>query len=91
MKCIILALAGFFVISVSGIAPPARAEEKKDAKQLFESKCRICHSIKKAESKRKTKEGWRETVTRMKDARKAPITNDEAEMIIDYLSQEYGK
>ena len=91
MKWIIFALPAVFVISLSGIAPPVWAEEKKDAKQLFESKCRICHSVKKPKSKRKTKKGWRETVTRMKDARKAPITDDEAEIIIDYLSQRYGK
>lgn len=38
----------------------------------------------------KTKEGWEATVMRMKDENDAPISNEEARIIIDYLAENYG-
>ena len=78
----------FLLVSVS----PAYGEEKKvEAKSLFEDKCSSCHSIDRPKSKKKTKEGWEKTVMRMKNVNGCPITDDQAKMIIHYLSENYGK
>ena len=90
MRATIFLTAALFFASLLIPLPLIAAEEKGDARKLVEGKCGICHSIKKVQSKQKTKEGWRETVLRMKNDRKAPITNDEAGIIIDYLAKEYG-
>jgi len=67
------------------------AEEKGNAKLLFESKCGTCHSVEKPKSQRKTKGEWETTVMRMKNVNMAPISSKEAKDIIDYLATRYGK
>ena len=75
----------------------AFAEEKKIALQdwsraekLFEAKCKLCHSIDRPKNTKKTYEGWKSTVTRMRSY--APvITDEQAELIIDYLAHHYGR
>lgn len=64
---------------------------KADAKSLFKQKCSLCHSLKKAESERKTAKEWEKTVMRMKNANGCPISDEQAKAIINYLSQHYGK
>ena len=89
---VLILLSG--MIALSGSWQPASASEydkQVKARQLFESKCGLCHSIDRPRSKNKTKEEWRTTVMRMKDTNSAPITDEEAEMIIDHLSENYGK
>jgi len=81
-------------IALSGSWQPAGASEddkQVKARQLFESKCGLCHSIDRPGSKNKTKEEWRTTVMRMKNVNRAPITAEEAEAIIDHLAENYGK
>jgi cytochrome c5 len=73
-------------VSVQG----SGAEEGSGAKDLFENKCSICHSIDRPKSKKKTQEGWETTVLRMKTVNGAPVTDEEAQTIIDYLSENYG-
>jgi cytochrome c5 len=68
----------------------ASHEEKVNVEQLFESKCSLCHSIERPKSKKKSKEGWKTTVMRMKNKNGCPITDEEAQMIIDYLADKYG-
>lgn len=65
-------------------------EEGGNAKALFEQKCSVCHSIDRPKSKKKSKEGWGATVTRMKNINRAPVTEEEAQMIINFLAQHYG-
>ncbi len=84
----------FFIISflTSFVTLVYSAEEQKvDVVALFEQKCNICHSTERIKSKRKTKNEWESTVTRMKNVNRAPITDEEAKIIIDYLSKSYGK
>lgn len=73
--------------SLQGIS----AGKEKNAKQLFERKCSTCHSIEKPKSKAKTKAEWKSTVMRMKNVNMAPISEEEATIIIDYLAEHYGK
>ncbi len=62
-----------------------------DGSALFESKCGLCHSIDRPKSKKKSEEGWRKTVMRMKNVNKCPISDEEATAIIKYLSKTYSK
>ena len=67
------------------------AEVKKNAKDLFEEKCSTCHSIGRPKSKTKTKDEWEITVMRMNNMHGAPITEEQARLIIGYLAENYGK
>ena len=75
----------------------AFAEEKKGrqqdwsvAEKLFETKCKLCHSIDRPKNAKKTYEEWKNTIMRMKSY--APVLTDEqAELITDYLSHHYGR
>lgn len=89
MKLIVIILAGS-ALFISGLFNVAAAEDI-NAKELFESKCSICHSIERPKSKKKTRTGWETTVMRMKNSNGAPITDEEAKIIIDYLAAEYGE
>ena len=84
---ITLCLSGllFFVFSVTF------AYSAEDAKALFEKKCSACHSSDRPKSKQKTAEEWQTTVMRMKNVNGGPITDVEAQIIIDYLTRNYGK
>ena len=69
----------------------AGAMETSDPEGLYEKKCSICHVIERSKSKKKSENGWRNTVMRMKNSNGAPITDEEAEIIIRHLADEYGK
>lgn len=76
---------------LSGTAVFSDEEKDTDAGALFESKCSLCHSISRPKSKKKSAEGWRSTVMRMKNSNNCPITDEEAGKIINYLTEHYGK
>ena len=78
-----LILAGFVLVT-------PHKSEGVDAKALFESKCKICHSIERPKSKNKSSDGWKNTVMRMKNVNGCPITDAEAELIIKHLAENYG-
>jgi cytochrome c2 len=58
-----------------------------DAKALFENRCSMCHPIDKS----KSGEEWRQTVMRMKARAGDRISDQEAEIIIKYLTEIRGK
>lgn len=64
--------------------------EAPDPAKLYEKKCSICHVIERSNSKKKSEKGWKKTVMRMKN-NGAPITDEEAEIIIRHLTDNYGK
>lgn len=91
---IILSLVMCSVLFVSGLWHQALAssnEGKDKVEQLFESKCSLCHSVDRPKSKKKSKTGWETTVMRMKNKNGLTITDEEANMIINYLADKYGK
>jgi len=61
-----------------------------DPASLYEKKCSICHVIERSNSKKKSEKNWRKTVMRMKK-NGAPITDEEAEIIIRHLADTYGR
>jgi len=67
------------------------AEEDNDVKKLFAKKCGMCHPTDKPKSKEKSKADWEKTVMRMKNVNRAPINDEEANVIIEYLAEHYGK
>ena len=87
-KMVVYAITLMFI---SVAATTGYGEEKKvDAKTLFEKNCSRCHTIERPKSKKKTKEAWEKTVMRMKNVNGCPITDEEAKIIIGYLSENYG-
>jgi len=81
----------FLVFCFFPFSWPPQSRAEGSGKDLFEKKCSTCHSIQRAKSKRKTREQWEATVMRMKDRNRAPISAEEARIIIDYLVKSYGK
>ncbi len=71
----------------------AQQEQKEltQPQQLFETKCSQCHSLDLPRSNRSDRKGWEETVGRMRVSYGCKLTNAEAEIIVDYLTREYGK
>ena len=80
---IIIFLAGVVLVTPN-------KSEGVDAKALFESKCKLCHSIERPKSKKKSADAWKNTVMRMKNINGCPITDEEAGIIIKYLTDHYG-
>lgn len=81
-------------ILIAGMISSVAAEEKADitaAKALFETKCSMCHTTARATSANKTRADWESTVMRMKNSNGAPISEDEAQMIINFLAGEFGE
>ncbi len=92
-KRIIVSLLASSAIALSGVWHHSQASEEGgriNAEQLFERKCSICHSISRPKSKKKSKQGWTSTVMRMKNKNGCPITDEEAEAIINYLAEKFG-
>lgn len=59
-------------------------------KELFETKCSLCHSLDDPRSVRRSYDGWLSTVRRM-IGNGAPLTDEEAEVVAGYLAETYGK
>lgn len=91
MRKLVISLTGIIFLALSGASVSASEEKDTDAGALFESKCSLCHNISRPKSKKKSAEGWRSTVMRMKNKNGCPINDEEAETIINYLTDNYGK
>jgi hypothetical protein len=76
---------------ISGMLVHATDTPKEDSDALFERKCSVCHKIDRPKSQRKTQEEWKNTVIRMKNIHRAPITDEETKVIVDYLSSAYPR
>lgn len=84
------AFAALFALAALPIGASEGKGADEAAKRLFETKCSTCHPSKRPEDKRKSREDWEKTVTRMIKANGAKITDVEAKTIIDYLAKERG-
>ena len=89
-KLAIYLLISTFIIGPSYSVVLANGTAAYDPAQLYEKKCGVCHVIERSKSKNKTEKGWRATVIRMK-RKSTQITDEEAEIIIDHLTEFYGK
>ena len=82
---IVLALSGF--IATAAPAQTSPADEKGRA--LVGELCTKCHGLDEIVYLRQSPEAWEDTVWSMV-ARGAPIYLDEVDVIIGYLSRQYG-
>lgn len=81
---LLVSLVAFIPLSVTNAA-------ENDAKELFEKRCSTCHATSRPLGKTKSAEEWRQTVIRMKGYAGGKISDGEAEIIIEYLSETRGK
>ena len=85
---------GLFLVPLVAFSLIQAADIKaadSDAKALFENRCSMCHPIDKPLSMSKSGEEWRQTVMRMKARAGDRISDEEAEIIIKYLTAIRGK
>lgn len=88
----------FAIAATTTFALPAIAEEKfvelKDApgKDVVETNCGGCHSLDYVQmnSPFLKRDGWNAEVTKMIKIMGAPISEDNAKKIVDYLTVNYG-
>jgi hypothetical protein len=78
------------LIFAAACLKPAFADKPADAKGLFERKCSLCHPIERPKSMRMTRDEWKKTVMRMQEHARV-FTDAEADIIINYLSEHYGR
>ena len=85
---------GFFLVPLvvfSLIPAPHIKAADSDAQALFEKRCSMCHPTDRPLSKTKSGEEWRQTVMRMQARAGGRISDQEAEIIIKYLTEIRGK
>jgi sulfite dehydrogenase (cytochrome) subunit B len=75
-------------------APAAEVTTLRDGagRDLTEGRCIICHSVEyiPANAPAMDRAAWQKTIQKMRDRYGAPITDEEAKQILDYLSANYS-
>ena len=87
-----LAFLCFVAAVVMLMLPIAFGDEKTkkiDGKALFEQKCLKCHKNTKFKDLASDRKGWVLTLSRMQRGT-CPMTDEELEILADYLSKVYG-
>ncbi|WP_303722070.1 hypothetical protein [Malonomonas rubra] len=84
-KYLILSVALGFALSTILVTDVFATE---DGATILEARCSVCHSSERAKSKQKTPEQWEATVSRMM-AKGAQLTQEEKQILLDYLSKTY--
>ena len=64
---------------------PSPSPAALEGKALVEERCTVCHGLGQIEKAKKTAEGWKSTVERMK-GKGAKLNAAESEAVIEYLS-----
>jgi len=88
----VLSILCFVAAAVMLMLPNAFGEEKAkilDGKTLFEQKCLKCHKNTKFKDLASDRKGWVLTLSRMQRGTCA-MTDEELEVLADYLSKVYG-
>jgi hypothetical protein len=92
---LIAAPIGAAAIGTAAIAsPPEEFMQLKDgpARDLTIGRCIVCHSLEYIPSNAPAmnRAGWQKTIQKMRDRFGAPITDAEAQQILDYLDAHYS-
>jgi hypothetical protein len=96
VKVVGTVLAAVVALSSSARLHSAAAEDKhlKDGpgRDLTVGRCNICHSVEyiPANAVAQNRTGWQKTIQKMRERFGAPITDDEAREILDYLDANYS-
>jgi mono/diheme cytochrome c family protein len=56
---------------------------------LLQERCTACHGLNRVEGESETQAEWEATVERMREYG-AELTDEEAQMLVDYLVENYG-
>jgi mono/diheme cytochrome c family protein len=96
MKRIVLALcASGLALAASMAGAGEEAIELRDApgRDLTLARCVICHSVDYIEANAPVMDRalWHKTIRKMIDRYGAPITDEDAATILDYLAAQYSK
>lgn len=80
----------------AGVTAPAAVEitqlKEGTGRDLTVGRCIICHSVEyiPANAPAMDRASWQKTVQKMREKFGAPITDDEAKQILDYLAANYS-
>ena len=79
----------------AAVLPVARAEPEAAAgegREIFVARCTSCHSVDYVEMHARlgTRALWEAEIAKMRNAFKAPMSDEEARQILDYLARQYG-
>lgn len=85
---------GFLAAVTSAHAEPGAEPEARagDGRELFVARCSSCHSLDYMDMHARfgTRALWEAEVAKMRNAYKAPLSDDEAKVIVEYLARAYG-
>ncbi len=86
------ALALCAALAQAGEAEPVVNLKDAPGRELASSECAICHSLEYIPSNAPAMDraGWQKTVQKMRERFGAPITDEQAQVILDYLSAAYS-
>ena len=80
--------------AMSGLAAAAEVTDLREGagRDLTVGRCIICHSVEYIPSNAPAmnRAAWQKTIQKMKDKFGAPITDEEAKQILDYLDTNYS-
>lgn len=90
MSRILWLLAFSLVFSGSVRAEPEAASG--EGRELFVARCSSCHSVDYVEMHARfgTRALWESQVAKMRNAYKAPMSDEDAKAIVNYLERQYG-
>ncbi len=80
------------MLAFSGIARAEPEAALGEGRELFIARCSSCHSVDYIEMHARfgTRALWESQVTKMRNAYKAPMSDEDAKVIVDYLERQYG-
>jgi len=83
---------GIAVAAVDSRAEGEPAAHDGEGRELFVASCSSCHSLDYMEMHARfgTRALWEAEVTKMRNAYKAPLSDDEGKAIAEYLTRAYG-
>lgn len=91
-----VALLGLLAGAAAGVAAPADEDaihlRDGNGRDLTASRCAICHSLDYIPGNAPVmdRSGWQKTVQKMRERFGAPLTDQEAQQILDYLAGSYA-
>lgn len=87
-------LAADLVSATEPVPEPVPEDEAApgEGRELFIARCTSCHSVDYVAMHARfgTRALWEMEVAKMRNAFKAPLSDDEARQIVDYLARAYG-
>lgn len=90
-----LSLGLFSLMGMIALPVIARAEPEAvpgEGREVFIAGCTSCHSLDYIEMHARfgTRALWENEVAKMRNAFKAPVSDEDAKAIVDYLEKQYG-